>query len=423
MHPMRMAISSKLRDRAGAAIALVALAMVALLAAVALAVDVGMLVTARTEAQLVGDATALEGARVLRDTNGDSAQAHNEAVAFGSTNNTVRGENVPILNEDVEVIPDEWTVRVRVNRTDARGNPVPTYFARIFGVNAVDITANAAAWAAPATTTGGDPNSACPLPLALLDAFDDANDNGRWDPGEQMDGWDATDHGKLVKIKLHPASQGGGGKGGGKGGGTTPGGGGEGPPVEYNVDYCTHSGPDASWRCWWHHEGEGTGNDVLSPRIHPGTDCGPAISIGDDVVSSPGNRQNLVINEFGSLMGADPDKVWCEDCADDDRGCVVEAGSLSCYDGASIRMRSVPIVDPSSIEDSGSNKHGEIIGFMGVFIEKVSPTYASGSTSAASGVPGLRNVYARLIVEGGSGSTGGGGDSEESLLRNLQLIE
>lgn len=399
------ALGRRARQERGAVLVVVAISMIALLSAVALAVDVGMLMSAKAEAQTVADAAALAGAGVLRDTNGDSAQAHDAAVSWVA-NNMVTGESVAVLEGDVEVVPDEWTVRVRVNRTRDRGNAVPTFFARIFGVAEVDLRTRAGAWAAPASTVEGGTGAACPLPLALLDEFDDADGNGEWDPGEPVTGWDAADHGKLIKLKLHPS------------GGPGPMGGADGPPVDYNIDYCSEAGTDASWRCWWRNEDDDTGNQVLSPRIL-GTDCGPPISVGDDILSSPGNRQSLVIDEFGQLMGADPDKEWCEDCAGDGRGCVVETGSFSCFGGESLRMRSIPFVDPSTIADQGSDKQGEISGFVGVFIEKVAGNYAAGGPGPA----GLRNVYARLIFESGSGSTNQPGESEESLLRNLQLIE
>jgi Flp pilus assembly protein TadG len=86
----------RIREERGAAIALVALSMIAMLSAVALAVDVGMLVTARTEAQTIVDGAALAGARMLRD-GGSEAQARAEAVAAGSNDNTVQGSNVTIL--------------------------------------------------------------------------------------------------------------------------------------------------------------------------------------------------------------------------------------------------------------------------------------------------------------------------------------
>lgn len=411
---------------------LVALTMIALLSAVALAVDVGMLVTARTESQLLGDAAALAGAGVLRDTNGDSLKAHATAVTYAA-NNRVRGENVPILDDDVDVVLDEWTVRVRVHRIRTRGNAVPTFFARIFGVDQVDISTNSAAWAAPATTAGGDSDAACGLPLALIDKFDDANGNGVYEPhlGEALQGYDESDHGKLIKLKLFADEEGGG----------------EPPPfcmtdyesgseVDYNIDYC--SSAESSWKCWWRpdhpSEGGGGGVDALGPLIYPGDGCTEEVSIGDIIwaASGDGNKQSLVNGEdpaghtFVDLINGDADKEWCPDCASGGRGCVVEAGSTSCFDGTSIRNRSVPVVDPGTISGSGSDLTAEVSNHIGLFVEQVSCAYDAGpfnSNYETGAQSGKWNVYVRLTVEAGTGSTGAGGDSEDSLLRNIQLIE
>lgn len=428
MNGLLVRLRSRMRDTAGAAIALVALAMVALLSAVALAVDVGLLVTARTEAQVVGDATALEGARVLRET-GDSAKAHNEAVAFGSSHNTVRGEFVPILEEDVEVVPDEWTVRVRVNRTGARGNAVPTYFARIFGVNAVDITAAAAAWAAPSQGVSSDPDRNCLLPLALVDEWEDTNGNGVYDQGEPYDpdngigGYDENDHGRLVKLKIHSNDEE------------------TGPPacrtdatddrVYNDIDYCQDGGESASWRCWWREaeadDGGGGGVDVLGPRIYPADECLEDMMVGDTVwaASGSGNKQSLVTNDqddhhFEALIRSDMDLEWCPTCGDG-HGCVVHVDAPEdCYDGTSSRIRASPVVDPR-IDGGGAGTYSVINNFIGVFVEQVSCSYAAGPFQTDA--DGRWNVYVRLLVTGGQGSIGEGGDSDVSLVRTLQLIE
>lgn len=401
-------------DERGAALLVAAGSMVALLSAVALAVDVGMLMAARAEAQTTADAAALAGAGVLRDTNGDSAQAHTSAMNW-LAKNTVRGEIVTVLEEDVEVIPEEWTVRVQVQRTEARGASVPTFFAAIFGVHNVDITAAASAWAAPASTSGGDGH--CMLPLALIDKFDDLDGDGEYDPGsETLTGYDESDHGKLIKLKLRPAGPG------------------SGPPmcqtdtnpdseVEYNIDYCASS--SSSWRCWWRpdhpSQGGGGGVDVLGPLIYPAETCEEEVGIGDLIwaASGSGNKQSLVNTEFEELIRADQDKEWCPDCATGGSGCLVDANDpTTCFEGESVRRRTIPVVDPS-VAGGGANTISEVTDFMGVFVEQVSCSYSAGEFG---GPDGLWNVYVRLMVEGGSGATGGTGSSEESLVRNLQLI-
>jgi len=409
------------QNQVGAALALIALTMVVLLGMVALAVDVGMLMAARTEAQTLADASALAGASSLIDTPGDEAAARARAIAWG-VENTVIGENVTILDEDVDVLLDEWKVRVRVYRNEARGNAVPTFFGRVLGIDEVGISVVAAAEAAPALTAGGDPDASCLLPLALVDEFMDDNGNGQWDEGETITGYDANDHGKLIKLKIHDTT-------------------GEGPPncqtdetnpeLDSTIDYCKDGGESQSWRCWWREsqpdDGGGGGTGVLGPRIYPATDCGPPMSVGDTVwaASGSGNKQSLVNggdgsgNSFYDLINAENDKEWWQGGADG-AGCVRVIGTNECFYGNSGRLRESPVVDPS-IEAQGANTFTEIVDFIGVFVEKVA---CAADEEQFGGPDGRWNVYIRLIVNSGSGGADDEeADDEATLLRVLRLVE
>jgi len=172
-----------LRDDRGSVMVVVALAMTALLSMVALAVDVGMLFTARGEAQRVADAAALAGAGAFLD-GWDSSWveevAVSNAVEYGALN-TVRARSVEILPEDVEVDMTTHRVTVTVRRTADRGSAVGTWFARVFGVEEVDVAARATAEAAPAGA------AICLKPFTLPDAWDDEDEDGAYDPGELYD--------------------------------------------------------------------------------------------------------------------------------------------------------------------------------------------------------------------------------------------
>ncbi|MEN8144656.1 MAG: hypothetical protein ABFS14_06845 [Gemmatimonadota bacterium] len=106
----------RFKDESGTVLVIVTASMTVMLAAAALAVDVGPLKTAGAESTRIAEAAALVGAGVLRNTNGDSAAAHNAVISWVAEN-SAPGEFAPMLNEDVEVIPGEWAVRVRVRRT------------------------------------------------------------------------------------------------------------------------------------------------------------------------------------------------------------------------------------------------------------------------------------------------------------------
>ena len=179
----RLTLPQAMRDDRGSVMVVVALAMTALRSVVALAVDIGMLFSARGEAQRVADAAALAGAGAFlecSDCSWTADVAVDHAIEYGGYN-TVRDEGVVILPEDVEVDMATHRVTVVVRRTADRGSAVATWFARVFGVEEVDVAARATAEAAPAGA------AICLKPFTLPDAWDDEDKDGAYDPGETYD--------------------------------------------------------------------------------------------------------------------------------------------------------------------------------------------------------------------------------------------
>lgn len=166
-------------DERGSVTVIVVAAMAALLAMLALGIDLGGLFNARSEAQRAADAAALAGASAFLEYQEDEAQnaAIDRAVAYAS-NNEIR--NQPIAAEEVSVWVnlDSATVRARVRR-----DGVPTWFARLFGIDGVDVGAEATAWAGEAGA------ATCLKPFAVPDMWEETNDdlnhNRLWDPGER----------------------------------------------------------------------------------------------------------------------------------------------------------------------------------------------------------------------------------------------
>lgn len=154
-----------LRDQRGMTLAFVALLLFVFLGVAALAVDLGMLMAARTEAQRVADSAALAGAGVLTGATNDEAVAKERAQHFASLNNIRKIAAEVDPDDDVDVELDNWLVRVRVLRTTERGNPMTNLFARAIGVDTTDVSAVAAARQSP---TGG---AKCMLPLVLPDRW------------------------------------------------------------------------------------------------------------------------------------------------------------------------------------------------------------------------------------------------------------
>ena len=147
----------RLLDEAGMSMVFVSVGFMAFFAATTLAIDVGLMMTARAQAQNAADAGALAGAGALvynsftdRTVGGPAVQS---AINMAKRNK--------VIGADVSIDPTDVTfplgpagqndrVQVWVYRSTARNNPIPTLIGPVFGVNNFDIIATATAEAAPA---------------------------------------------------------------------------------------------------------------------------------------------------------------------------------------------------------------------------------------------------------------------------------
>jgi hypothetical protein len=159
---MKSVLNRLHRDERGMSLVFVGLGFMALLTAATLAIDVGMLMTARTQTQTAADAAALAGAVSLAHdsfTNRSASGPVVQNVLTAARQNAVMGKPVDVLPADVTfpISPAGLNnrVHVQVYRTAARGNcqgcsgAVRTLLGGLFGVRQADITAMATAEASP----------------------------------------------------------------------------------------------------------------------------------------------------------------------------------------------------------------------------------------------------------------------------------
>jgi Flp pilus assembly protein TadG len=175
------------REEKGFSLVFVGLGLMGFLAASMLAIDVGMLMTARSQAQNSADAGALAGATALAfDSWTDrtpTGPAVTSAIA-GAQANAVMGGTVAIGPANVEFLNDPVSgdanrVKVTVRRTAATGNPVSTLVAQYFGIRTADIIATATAEAAAANSM------TCVKPFTIPDKWTE-NQNPPWDTGDSF---------------------------------------------------------------------------------------------------------------------------------------------------------------------------------------------------------------------------------------------
>ena len=178
------------RDESGMTYVFIGFSMMAFISASALAIDVGMLMTARSQAQNSADAAALAGAISLVNDSWTDRSPSGPAVTNAmraATQNAVMGANVSVLPSDVTFPTDPSgaanRVKVTVYRRASRGNPVSTLIARYFGMATADI-------AATATAEASDANAmTCVKPFTIPDKWREMQ-TPPWDGDDTYDAFD-----------------------------------------------------------------------------------------------------------------------------------------------------------------------------------------------------------------------------------------
>lgn len=396
-------------DRA-ATLAFTAVATAVLLGCTALAVDLGMLLSARAQSQRAADSGALAGASELAVASGTEQLARDRAKEYANHHN-VLSSPVAVADGDVDVLLDEGKVRVRVH------HEVNTLFARIFGVDQVTVGTVAAAEVVPA---GG---ARCALPIAAIDRFrdhdgvpdgEDTELNGQWDgtadpAGEfykpcvadadgnvpaDCTGFHAggTDEGLRIEIKTAASD--------------------EFDPS--SLEQTCQANDASGWLCWIRPPGM-SGAAPLKDIIHGCVNHTWTVGTGQTVDAETGHTQSLVkefreyINEHGGT-----DITWNATLT-----CPFDSSTGECIGDNHPRVRALPYVDPTTLTGNGANSNAEVSQLSNVFIEKVAQN--PGDPHKSSGGVGGYNVYV-MIMTGAAGGEGVGED-EGSQLKNIVLVE
>jgi Flp pilus assembly protein TadG len=339
---MRNRIRHLRRDERGMALAFVGLSFMAFMAATTLAIDVGMFMTARGQAQNAADAGALAGATALglnsytdRSSSGPAVQSAINAA----TANNMMGAPPSVLPGDVTFPANPTTgqtnrVMVSVYRTVARSNAIPTLIGGLFGVPTVDIGATATAEAAPANAM------TCVKPFMIPDKWTDVSPNGTFNIGtdKYVDASDpvnytgytaARDVGSTLVLRAGTGDQ-----------------------------------LNPSFYFSWKMPGDIGGNfyrnniDTCNQTVIGWSATDPYY-----MIQEPGDKSGPTLQGIKDLIAADPDTYW-------DTGCKCVKGSV--FSGQSPRVFPIPLFNPEYYAEGKANGRGasfELANFLGFYAD------------------------------------------------------
>ena len=339
------------RDESGMSYVFIGMGLMAFLSATMLAIDVGMLMTARNQAQNSADAGALAGATALYfdDYNDRTATgpAMTQAIA-ASTANRVMARDVSVRVEDVQFLNSPGgepnRVRVTVRRTAARGNPVSNLIATYFGVPTTDIGAVATAEASPSDAM------TCVLPFTIPDRWREMQ-TPPWDAN--VDEFDIVDRGGNAianpDVYIGPED-----RANYTGYNAIRD---QGMQITLKADNGSKINP--SFYYPWDMEGQNRGADDYRANI---AGCNTQImGFGEIFVSKPGNMVGPTQQGIDDLVAKDPNAYWD-----------TVRNEVHTTMGKSPRVVAIPLFDPIYYDTGkreGRNASLKFVNYLGFFIE------------------------------------------------------
>jgi Flp pilus assembly protein TadG len=355
-------------DESGMSYVFIGMGMMAFLSASMLAIDVGMLMTSRSQAQNSADAGALAGATALVFNDWDDRSPGGPAVTHAisaSTSNQVMGKNVSVNPSDVVFLQgsngEQNRVQVTVYRTTSRGNPVSTLIAKFFGTETVDIGATATAEASPANAMS------CVKPFTIPDKWIEKHTPG-WDPDDTFEMYDKQGNPLATQDVYVPADQSG--------------------YTGYNAE--RDKGTLLMIRA-------GTGNNI-TPSFYFSLALGGMESTGADqyrwniencnttmmhwgepLTQEPGNMNGPTVQGAQELYAKDPNAYW-----DSASGTVKGSGFAR-----SPRVFPIPLYDPvyySEGKREGRTADLKVANWIGFFLESISGNNIYGRITPIAGL-------------------------------------
>ncbi|MBI3493163.1 MAG: hypothetical protein HY047_15495 [Acidobacteria bacterium] len=358
-------------DQRGLSTILLSVGCAAFLAATTLAIDVGMFMVARSQAQNAADAGALAGATALvfnsytdRSTTGPAVQgAINTAQA-----NLVIGAAPSIGTADVTFPNDPAgqpdRVQVQIFRTADRSNAIPTLMGAFFGVSTVDVWATATAEASPANA------ETCVKPFTIPDRWVE-NVTPPWTTSSTFDRYDTTGPNKgQVMTPLadaYPTP-------------SDPGYDGYRVPRDVGLLLTLRAGTGNNIEPTMYYSWampSNTGADDYRNNI---SSCNPTVvTPGDLMTQEPGDMTGPTDQGIDDLIAQDPNAYWDTTC-----NCV--QGSAF---GKSPRVFPIPLFDPDYYQSgkiNGRNATLKVANWIGFFVVTRSGNNVTGRITPILGI-------------------------------------
>lgn len=406
---MMIPSASHLRSERGAVIVHVAIALIGLMALSAFVIDYGVLWASRRQAQNSADAAAMAGAISLAfgDFN-DQAMARQSALTVAGLNGVWDAApdvgpgdvTFPVCPPGSPGAGTNSCIRVNVFRTTyqrAGGNPLPTFFGTLVGVNNQGVRATATAEALFGNSTD------CVKPWAIADKWVERRD----DRGPA--GWSETDTFEHYNNQDVPYD-----------------------PFDL-YDSTTGFTPESVGLGGGDHGRylvlkTGQPNDAIAPglfhpvRINPSEQGGAAyrdniascdptvIGPGTVVDTEPGNMIGPTRQGMADLIAQDPNAWWDPNMYGTGRGGVSGGCTASGACAISPRLVAIPVYDPEAFQaapgpDSGMTEL-TIVKVVGFFLDHMQgndvagyiTTYPSRPNAGMGGIPGQNFVVSVALV-------------------------
>lgn len=407
------------RNERGVTLALMAVTVFLMLGMAALAIDYGMIKSAKAEAQRAMDSAALAGASafLINDpTKNKTTIAVDRAKEF-ARQHTIHSVTVDTTGACgvAEVCVTVDLPNERVKADFARAN-IGLWFARMFGSDAMGITATATAHAVESGIT------TCLMPVAIADKWhnnlpdltEDANNNGNWDykdangngqwdfsqsKGKQVEPWEQWVYDPAEGDYYHPPS--------------------DVSPTGYSsTDYGhqmvlmtldPNSTSVSSNYLAWGKDGTAASDSALAQRIRT-PECSEHQLNESEQRAANGSKPNLG-QAWADRINMDPSANWTWDNTTNSPVC----GSVTCptnWEEISPRVVAIGLYNPGEILNPKDNTI-HFLNFAKVFLDKRPCTGSPGQCKA--------EVTGRFLgyVEGG----GGTGPSAGPLVKKLVLIK